>query len=99
MRLLDGPRPDVNIALLVKAAVEGKGVLLLPGLHHQVMRLQVTIAQLTGILAVGEATVHWRAYWKSSDQPAAGDHIDHGEFLGHARRRVVQRERVAHHAD
>ena len=37
--VLDRPRPDVDVALLVEAAVEGEGVLLGPGPLHQVVRL------------------------------------------------------------
>ncbi len=57
MRLLDRPRPDVDVALLVVAAVEGEGVLLGPGLHDEVVRLVVALAQLARVLAVGVAVV------------------------------------------
>ncbi len=36
---------------------------------------------------------------KARDEPAAGDAVEHRELLGDARRRVVERERVAHHDD
>ena len=99
MRALHRARPDVDIALLIVAAVEREGVLLLPGLHHQVVRFVVAVAQLAGVLAVGEAVVHRRADRKAGDQPAAGDAVDHGELFCDAGRRIVQCQRVAHHAD
>ena len=99
MRALDRARPDVDVALLVIAAVERERVRMLPGLHHQVVRLVIALAELARVLAVGEAVVHRRADREAGDQPAAGDAVDHREFFGDAGRRVVQRERVAHHAD
>ena len=99
MRALHRARPDVDVALLVVAAVERERVRVLPGLHHQVVRLVVALAQLRRVLAVGEAVVHRRADRKAGDQPTAGDAVDHRELLGDAGRRVVQRQRVAHHAD
>ena len=99
MRTLDRARPDVDVALLVVAAVERESVRMLPGLHHQVVRLVVALAELRRVLAVGEAVVHRRADREAGDQPAAGDAVDHRELFGDAGRRVVQRQRVAHHAD
>ena len=51
MRLLHRARPDVDVALLVEAAVEGEGVLLGPGAHHQVVRL------------VDSARAAWLGFW------------------------------------
>ena len=99
MRALHRARPDVDVALLVVAAVEREGVRMLPGLHHQVVRLVVALAKLRRVLAVGEAVVHRRADRESRDQPAAGDAVDHRELFCDAGRRIVQCERVAHHAD
>ena len=99
MRLLDRPRPDVDVALLVEAAVEGEGLRLRPGPHHQLVRFQVALAQQAGVLAEGVTGVHRRADRKPRDQPPAGDAVEHGEFLGDPGRRVVQRQRIAHHAD
>src|SRR5579859_862381 len=42
-RLLYGARPDVDIALLVEAAVEGEGFGLGPRLHNEVMGFEVTL--------------------------------------------------------
>ena len=99
MRLLDRPRPDVDVALLVEAAVEGERVLLLPGAQDEVVRLVVALAQLARVGAVGVGGVHRRAHREAGDQPAARDAVDHGELLRHARRRVIEREAVAEHAD
>jgi len=97
--ILDRPRPDVDVALLVEAAGEGEGVLLGPRALHQVMRLVVPLAQQAWVLAVGVAGVHRRADREAGDQPAARDAVDHREFLGHPRRRIVEREAVAHDAE
>ena len=99
MRPLDGARPDVHVALLVEAAVEREGVAFRPCLHHQIVRLVVAVAQHGRVLAIGVARVHRRTDREARDQPTAGDAVDHREFLGDARRRIVQRQRVAHHAD
>ena len=99
MRSLHRSRPDVHIALLVEAAVEGEGVRVLPGTHHQVVRLEIALAQQARILAVAVAGVHRRADREAGDQPPAGDDVDHRELFRHACRGIVQRERIAHHAD
>ncbi len=99
MRPLHRPRPDVHVALLVEAAVEREGVRVLPGPHHQVMRLEIALAQQARVLAVAVAGVHRRADREAGDQPPAGDDVDHRELFRDARRRIVQRERIAHHAD
>ena len=96
--MLDRPRPDVHVALLVEAAVEREGVGVGPGAQDQVVRLMIAVAQQRRVLAVGEAGVHRRADREPGDQPPAGDHVDHGELFCHARRRIVQRQRVAHDA-
>ena len=95
MRALDRARPDVDVALLVEAAVEGEGVLLGPGLDDQVVRLVIALAQHRRVLAIGVAGVHRRADREAGDQPAARDAVDHREFFGHARRRIVERQRIA----
>ena len=98
VRLLHRPRPDVDIALLVEAAVEGKGVLLGPGPHYQVVRLVVALAQHARVLAIGKTGVHRRPDREAGDQPPARDAVDHREFFGDPGRRVVERQGVAHHA-
>ena len=63
------------------------------------MRLMVSLAKLAWVRPVGITRVHRRPDRKPGDQPAAGDAVDHREFLSHAGRRIVERQRVAHHAD
>ena len=99
MRRLHRARPDVDVALLVEAAVEREGVAFGPGAQDQVVRLVVAVAQQRRVLAVGVAGVHRRTDREAGDQPPAGDAVDHRELFGHARRRVVQRQRIAHDAD
>ena len=99
MRLLDRPRPDVDVALLVEAAVEGERLLLGPGAQHEVVGLVVAVAQLARVGAVGIGRVHRRADREAGDQAPARDAVDHGELFGHPRRRIVEREAVAEHAD
>ena len=99
MRRLDRPRPDVHVALLVEPPVEGERVAIGPGAQDQVVRLVIALAQQRRVLAVGVTGVHRRADRKPGDQPPAGDAVDHCELFGHPRRRIVQRQRVAHHAE
>src|SRR6185312_16844112 len=80
VRPLNGTRPDVDIALLVIAAVERERLRLRPGFKQKVVRLEIPLPQLARVLAVGETIVHRRADRETGDQPPAGNHIDHGEF-------------------
>src|SRR5439155_14031272 len=43
-RLLYGSRPDIDVALLVEAAVEGEGLRLGPRLHDQIVGFEITVA-------------------------------------------------------
>ena len=63
------------------------------------MGLVVAVAQLARIGAVRVGRVHRRADREAGDQPPARDAVDHGELLGHPRRRIVEGEAVAEHAD
>ena len=99
MRLLDRPRPDVDVALLVEAAVEGECFLLGPGFHDEVMRLEIFFAQHRGVLAIGVASVHRRPDRETGDEASARDAVDHRELFGDAGRRIVEREAVPHHAN
>src|SRR6516164_3770967 len=81
VRLLYRPWPDVDVALLVEAAVEGEGVGLGPRPQYQVVRLVITVAQHARVLAIGEAGVHRRADREAGDQPPARDAVDHREFF------------------
>ena len=99
VRLLDGPRPHVDVAQLGVFAVEGERFGLGPRPHDEVVRLGVFVAQRGRGLAVAEVGVHGRADRETGDQPSAAHDVEHGEFFGHAHRRVVERDAVAHHAD
>src|SRR5439155_21878934 len=58
VRLLYRPGPDVDIALLVEAAVEGKRVLLRPCAQYEIVRLVIPLAQHARVLAVSKTGVH-----------------------------------------
>jgi hypothetical protein len=92
MRFLHRSRPDVDVALLVEPAVEGKGILFRPRAHNQIMRLCITVAQHARVLPIRKARVHWGPDREAGDQPPARDHVDHRELFGDARRRVVECE-------
>jgi hypothetical protein len=98
MRLLHWARPDVDIALLIEAAIESEGILLGPCPHDEIMRLVIALAQHARVLAIGKTGVHRRPDRKAGDQPAARDAIDHRKLFGDAGRRVVERQGIAHHA-
>ena len=97
-RLLHRARPDVDVALLVEAAVEGEGVGLGPRLDDEIVRFEVALAQHRRVLAVGVAGVHRRADREAGDQPPARDHVDHRELFRDPGRRIVQRQRIAEDA-
>src|SRR6202035_2380251 len=97
--LLNRARPDVDVALLVEAAVERESVGRGPRLYHEVVRLVIALAQGRWVLTVGVAGVHRRTHWEPGDQPPARDAVDHREFFGDPGRRVVERQRIAEHAD
>ncbi len=70
MRLLDRPRPDVDVAQLVVAAVEGERLALGPGADDQLVRLGVFLAGQGRDLAVAVVGVH-RGADRESRPPAA----------------------------
>src|ERR1700722_20502807 len=94
MRILHRSRPDVDIALLIETAVEGEGILLGPGPDNKVVRLHIALSELAWVRAVSVTGIHWRADREPSDQPAAGDAIDHGEFLRPEGGQVLDRQCV-----
>ena len=98
-RLLDRPRPHVDVPQLRVLAVEGEGFALFPGPGDEVDTLAVLLAQDRGRRAVAEVRVHRRADGEPGDEASAGQNIEHRELLCDARRRVVQRDGVAHHDD
>ncbi len=99
VRLLDRLRPGVHVAQLEVLAVPGEGVLLRPGAQDQVVRLLVLVAQRGRVGSVGVVVVHRRAHGEAGDQAPAGDHVQHRHLFGHARRRVVEGDRLAQEQD
>ena len=99
MRFLHRLRPQVHVAQLGVAAVEREGLFLGPGADDQFMRLVVFLPRQGRDGAVAEIGIHRRADRESGHQPPAGNAVEHGEFLGHADRRIVQRDRIAEHDD
>ena len=97
MRLLQRPRPQVDVAQLRELAVEAEHLLGGPGLDDQVVRFQIFLAQQRRGFAVTEVGVHRGADRKAGDQAPAAEHVEHREFLGHPNRRIVQRDRIAQH--
>ena len=96
-RLLDRLGPAIDVAQLGVAAVEGERLVGRPRLADQVVRLGVLLAGQRRDGAVGVVGVHRGADREARDQPPARQHVEHGELLGHAQRRIVERDRVAEH--
>ena len=92
MRMLHRARPDVHVALLIESAVEGEYFGRGPGADDQVVRLVIAFAKLAGIGAVSVAGVHRGADREAGNESPAGDAVDHGEFFGHAGRRIIKRQ-------
>ena len=99
VRLLDGLGPAVDPAELVVLPVEGEGLVGRPRAHDQLVGLAVLVAGQGRDLAVAEIGVHRRADGEARHEASAGDDVEHGELLGHADGRVVERDGVADHAD
>ena len=98
VRLLDGTRPDVHIAIIVMLPLEGEGAGAGPGLDNQVVRLIHALAAEGWIDVVAEV-LHAGAAHKARDDAAAADNIEHSDLLRHAYGVIVQWQRVAHDAD
>ena len=92
MRLLDRPRPQVDHAELIMLAVPGENLARRPRLEHQRQRLAEALALLDRHDAVTDHRVRRQAGGKSGHQPAAADAVEHGVFLGDARRRRRRRQ-------
>ncbi len=98
-RLLDRPRPEIYVAQLGVAAVEGKRLALGPCAQNQFVGFAVFLARERGDLAVAKIRVHRGAHRKSSHKTSAGNAVQHGEFLGDAQRWIVERDGCAKHHD
>ena len=98
VRLLDGAGPRVHVAdpEVLAHPLERAGRR--PGLDDEVVRL---LEPLAGVRRVDRERVVLRAAADdhAGDQASAADVVDDRELLGDARRRVVERERVADDRD
>src|SRR6476646_5187949 len=94
MRLLHRARPGVDVADAEVLADELEGPGFRPRLDDEVVRLLEALAGIGRIdrerVVLGTASDD-----HAGDQAPAADHVDHGELLGDARGRVVQRKGVA----
>ena len=96
VRLLQRPRPDVHPAEVVVLALEVEGAGLGPRPHDQVVGLPVALADEGRVHLVGEG-LDAEPHHHAADEPAAREHVEHGELLGHPLGMVVERQRVAEH--
>ncbi len=97
MGLLQRPGPDIDVAQLGVLAVEAEHLRPRPGLHDEVVRLVVLLAQRGRRLPVAEVGVHTGAHREAGHQPPAAEAVQHGELLRHADGRVVEGDGVAQH--
>src|SRR5206468_5177982 len=77
MRLLHGPRPEVDHGQLSVLAVPGEDLAGLPGFEDQVVGLVVALTLLDRRYAVAEVGVHRAAERHSCDETAAADAVEH----------------------
>jgi hypothetical protein len=96
--LLERPGPAVDVAQLEVLAVVLERAGLRPGPHDQLVGLREARARLRGVDREGEVFGAAADHLSGDDAPAR-DAIEHGDLLGHARGRVVERQRVAHDGD
>src|SRR6185437_10540580 len=71
MRLLDRPRPDINVAELRVFAVESERLGLGPGAQHELAALVIFIAQGRRRFAIGIDGVERRADGEAGDETSA----------------------------
>ena len=95
MGVLERSGPDVHVAHLVVFSVEGEGFRFCPGLHYEVVRFVILLAQAGGGHAVGVVGVHRGADRESGDEPAAAYAVEHCELLRYTQGRVVEGEAIA----
>ena len=85
MRLLIGPRPQVDPRNVVVLALEGKRPGPGPSLHDQVVRLVEALVRL-GRIRTGRMIFDADAADEACDEASAGNVVEDGEFLGDAER-------------
>ena len=90
--------PGIDDAVLVVGAFPAERAGFGPDFLDQVVRLDEALAVEGGVDAGGQLLLPAAAH-EAGDQAAFGDHVDHGQFLGHADRVVTQRQRVAEDDD
>ena len=91
MRLLIGPRPDIDAAILEMLALPGKrSVMRRHRLENEIMRFPEAIHHVHRF-GVGGHDLVGDALDESHLQPSAGNHIDDRHFLRHAQRVVAVR--------
>ena len=98
-RLLERPRPDVDVAELRVAPVEGEGFLLRPGADDQPLGLAVLLAERDRVLPVAVVRIHARTDGEAGDDAATAHAVEHRDLFRHADRRVVERDAVAEEDD
>ena len=98
VRLLQGPRPGVDVRQVEVLAVPGERAGLGPRLEDEIVRLPEAVARRARIDPVGVVLVP-RAADETGDDPPAGHHVEHRDLLGDTHRVPVQRQRVPDHAD
>ena len=99
MRLLDRPRPDVHLAVLLEAAVPGEGPRLRPRLQDQLAVLAVALAGLDRGQGRVQVRVVAEPDREAGDQPAAADAVEQRVLLGDLQRLAGLAERAAEHGD
>src|SRR5215510_7717440 len=98
MGLLDRQAPRVDETIVEMLALIAKRTGLGPRLDHHFMCFVEVLAIEGGVGIGGELFATATAY-PPSDQPAAGDHVDHAELFGEAQRIAYYRQRVAQEND
>src|SRR5262249_42315452 len=91
MRLLQRPRPEVDIVELVMPAVVAERPDLGPGAQNKLVRLVIAAVRMGGVDAAGEV-FGADAAPEAGEEAAAAEMIEHGEFLGHRHRIAYQRQ-------
>src|SRR5262252_2649958 len=94
MRLLQRHCPRVDHAMLIVRALPAERALLRPRADDQVVRFLEALAVESGVDAGGELLLAAPAH-EARDEAPAGDHVDHGQFLGEPHGVLGEGQRVA----
>ena len=82
-RLLDGARPDIDIAVIVVLTLERKRARTCPGLNDQVVGFVHTLAAEGRIDVIAEVLHACAAYEAGDDAPAA-EYVEHSNLFSDA---------------